>query len=153
MKAYLILFLLFIFQGAVGQDFRAAFVSSNDKGDVTIDIWNVKKGKNYNLETARKESVLAILLSNIGSDGRNPSITPLLNNEESRKLFSKMQKKFFSKNGDYSRFIISTDFINSTLPEIAGPKNWKIFRVCVSKNELRKHLEEKEVLKKLNNLF
>ena len=41
----------------------------------------------------------------------------------------------------------------TALPASLGVKNWKVYRVSVSKNELRKYLEEQKIIKSLTNGF
>ena len=42
---------------------------------------------------------------------------------------------------------------SSTLPSNLGSKNWKVYEVSVSKNELRKFLEEQKIINSLNTGF
>jgi len=39
------------------------------------------------------------------------------------------------------------------LPANLGIKNWKVYQVSISKNELRKYLEEQKIIKSLTNGF
>ena len=41
----------------------------------------------------------------------------------------------------------------TTLPTNLGIKNWKVYQVSISKNELRKYLEQQKIIKSLNNGF
>lgn len=144
----------FLMTGSIcAQTYRAALVSQNEKDEVTLDIWDTKAGKRYKLEEARKNAVASVIRNNLGSDGRNPALLPLANTPQAQHEFENYQKQFFAKNGEYGRYIITTDFPNATLPEVAGPKEWKVYRVCVARNELRRHLEEIGVLEKLNKNF
>jgi hypothetical protein len=148
-----ILFSLFITKSAISQTYRAALVTQSEKGEVTLDIWDTKSGKRYKLEDARKNAVAFVILNHLGSDGRNPVLSPLVNSPNAQREFENYRKDFLSRNGDYGKYVITTDFSNSTLPEIAGPKDWKVYRVCIARNELREHLEEMGVLEKLNKNF
>jgi hypothetical protein len=41
----------------------------------------------------------------------------------------------------------------TTLPEVIGSQNWKVYQVSVSKRELRKYLEDEKIINSLNNGF
>ena len=76
----------------------------------------------------------------------------MLRNSENKENFKGIERRFFSRNGDWERFIRSNT-IKTTLPSTIGAKNWKVYQVSVSKNELRKYLEEQKIIKSLTNGF
>ena len=66
--------------------------------------------------------------------------------------FKDFEKSFFSKNGKGSLFTRSSA-TETTLPKNLGVNNWKVYQLSISKNELRKFLEEQKIIKSLNTGF
>ncbi len=137
---------------ASNRNYQTECVTIETDSYVTIKIWDNKKGAKYNAEQARKDAIHAILYS--GISGSNGCITqpPILNKIEEQENFKSIEKSFFSKNGKWSMFVRSA-VIETTLPAKLGIKKWKVYQVAISKNELRKYLEEQKIIKSLNNGF
>jgi len=127
-------------------------VSSENEGYITIKIWDSKKGIKYKPEQARKDAVHALLYSGISGNGNCSSNTPILNKIEEQDNFKKIENNFFSKKGKWISFTRSST-IETTLPKSLSSNNWKVYEVSVSKNELRKYLEQENIIKSLNNGF
>jgi mRNA deadenylase 3'-5' endonuclease subunit Ccr4 len=75
-----------------------------------------------------------------------------LNVSEEQNKFKNIEKSFFAKNGKWTMFTRSAA-TETTLPASLGAKNWKVYQVSISKNELRKYLEEQKIIKSLTNGF
>jgi hypothetical protein len=75
----------------------------------------------------------------------------LIKDLEAINSFKAIQKKFFSKNGDWKMFISNSE--EFTLNINQSDKEPKKYKVLVLKSELRKYLENKNVIKPLNNGF
>ena len=132
--------------------YQTECVSNSIDSYVTIKIWNTKKGSCYKLEQARKEAVHAILFSGVSGSNGCSTQPPILNNSKEQENFKSIEKSFFSKNGKWSMYTRSS-VIETTLPTSIGDKNWKVYQVSISKNELRKFLEEKQIIKSMTNGF
>lgn len=134
------------------RNFHTECVSIETDGYVTIKIWDTDKGKSYDSQQARKDAVTAILYS--GVSGTNGCITqpPILNKADEQQKFQTIEKKFFSKNGKWIIFTRSSA-IETTLPNSLGKKKWKVYQVSISREELRKYLEEQKIIKALNTGF
>ncbi len=134
------------------KDYQTDCVSLETDGYVTIKIWDTKKGKTYTTQQARKDAVATILFS--GISGTNGCITqpPILNKANEQQNFKSIEKKFFSKNGKWSVFTKSSA-VETTLPISVGDKKWKVYQVSVSRDQLRKYLEEQKIIKALNSEF
>jgi hypothetical protein len=126
--------------------------SVESDGYVIVKIWDTKKGEKYNLEQARKDAIHAILFSGISAGKGCSTQPPILNKTEEQENFKKIEKSFFAKKGKWSMFTGSSS-TETTLPENLGVNNWKVYQVSISKNELRKFLEEQNIIKSLNNGF
>lgn len=111
-----------------------------------------KKAARYKAEEARKDAIHAILYSGISQGNGCNTQTPILNKSEEQDSFKNIESIFFSNKGEWSRFTRSST-IETTLPVNLGLKNWKVYQVAISKNELRKFLEERKIIKSLSNGF
>lgn len=123
-----------------------------NSGSVTIKIWNTKKGKIYSQEQARKDAVHAILYSGVPSNNGCVAQKLLLSTPESIQAFKRIENDFFSKNGEWSKFTREAS-LSTTLPRQIGDKKWKVYQVSISKDLLRKYLEEHKIIKSLNTGF
>ena len=132
--------------------YQTECVTLETDGYVTIKIWNTKKGAKYKPEQARKDAVHAILFSGISGGNGCTTQPPILNKTEENENFKSIEKSFFVKKGKWAMFTRSSAS-ESTLPANLGIKNWKVYQVSISKNELRKYLEEQKIIKSLNNGF
>ncbi len=119
---------------------------------ITINIWNSKKGSKYTIANAQKEAIHSILYSGISNGNGCSTQNPLLNNIEQRANFEKIENKFFRKGGEWNRFIKSST-IATILPITIEEKKWKVYQVSISKDQLRKYLEEQKIIKPLTNGF
>jgi hypothetical protein len=75
-----------------------------------------------------------------------------LNSSEEIEKFKKIEKGFFSSKGKWSTFTRSSA-IETTLPVNISDKKWKVYQVSVSKDAIRKYLEENLIIKSLNTGF
>jgi hypothetical protein len=132
--------------------YQTECVTLETDGYVTIKIWNTKKGAKYKPEQARKDAVHAILFSGISGGNGCASQPPILNKSAAQENFKTIEKSFFARKGKWSMFTRSSA-TETTLPVHLGVKNWKVYQVSISKNELRKYLEEQKIIKSLTNGF
>ena len=132
--------------------YQTECVSLDTDGYVTILIWNTKKGAKYKPEQARKDAVHAILYSGVAGGTGCSTQPPILNKAEEQDNFKSIEKSFFAKKGKWSMFTRSSA-TETTLPANLGVKNWKVYQVSISKNELRNYLEEQKIIKSLTNGF
>lgn len=134
------------------RNYQTECVSIETDGYITLKIWNTKKGPKYKPEQARKDAIQAILYSGISGGNGCSTQPPLLNTSEEQTNFKKIEQNFFARNGKWSIYTRSSA-TETTLPTNIGIKNWKVYQVSVSKNELRKYLEEQKIIKSLSNGF
>ena len=134
------------------RNYQTECVTIDTEGYLTIKIWDTKKGAKYKSEQARKDAIDAILFSGISGGNGCTTQPPILNKTEELENFKTIEKSFFAKKGKWSMFTRSSA-TESTLPANLGIKNWKVYQVSISKNELRKYLEEQKIIKSLTNGF
>ena len=132
--------------------YQTECISLESDGYIAIKVWDTQKGSKYKAEQARKDAIHAILFSGISGGNGCATQPPILNKSEEQNNFKNIEKTFFANNGKWSIFTRSSA-TETTLPAILGAKNWKIYQVSISKNELRKYLEEQKIIKSLNNGF
>ena len=132
--------------------YQTECVTLETDGYVTIKIWDTKNGAKYELEQARKDAIHAILFSGVSGGKGCATQPPILNKTEEQENFKSIEKSFFSKKGKWSMFTRSSS-TESTLPDSLGLKNWKVYQVSISKNELRKYLEDQKIIKSPTNGF
>lgn len=132
--------------------YQTECVAIETDGYVTIKIWDTKKGRRYKPEQAQKDAVHAILYAGVSGGSGCTTQSPILNKLEEQENFEAIKKSFFARNGKWSTFTRSAT-TETTLPADLGLKNWKVFQVSISKNELRKYLEDQKIIKSLTNGF
>ena len=128
------------------RNYQTECVIIETDGYVTIKIWDTKKGAKYKPEQARKDAIHAILFSGISGGNGCTTQPQILNKNEEQENFKPIHKSFFAKKGKWSMFTRSSA-TETTLPANLGVKNWKVYQVSISKNELRKYLEEQKIIK------
>jgi len=131
-------------------NYQTECVTIETDGYVTIKIWDTQKGEKYKPEQARKDAIHAILFSGISAGNGCSTQPPILNKTEEQENFKTIEKSFFAKKGKWSMLSSATE---STLLANLGLTNWKVYQVSISKNELRKYLEEQKIIKSLTNGF
>lgn len=134
------------------KNYQTECVTLEADGYITIKIWDTQKGSRYKSNKAKKDALHAILFSGISGGNGCSTQPPILNKSEEQENFKKIEKRFFAKKGKWILFTRSSA-TESTLPTNLGVKNWKVYQVSISKNELRKYLEEQKIIKSLTNGF
>lgn len=134
------------------KNYQTECVTLEADGYITIKIWDTQKGSRYKSNKAKKDALHAILFSGISGGNGCSTQPPILNKSEEQENFKKIEKRFFAKKGKWILFTRSSA-TESTLPTNLGKKKWKVYQVSISKNELRKYLEEQKIIKSLTNGF
>jgi hypothetical protein len=124
-------------------------VTLNSDNYIELKIWNENYKLKYKESQAQKEAIHSILYAGITSGANNCGTQPpILKNENDKQNFKKIEKKFFSKNGVWARFVKSSKLNNEASISLN-----KIYQIQVSKLELTKYLIEQKIIKSLNNGF
>jgi hypothetical protein len=134
------------------KNYQTECVTLEADGYITIKIWDTQKGSRYKYNKAKKDALHAILFSGISGGNGCSTQPPILNKSEEQENFKKIEKRFFAKKGKWILFTRSSA-TESTLPTNLGGRNWKVYQVSISKNELRKYLEDQKIIKSLTNGF
>jgi hypothetical protein len=148
---FVFFFAIINFSTSFAQKFNCQYECQRiNEGSIELVLWSTKKSNKYTIQQAQKDALMAVIKTSISSKNCQNQ-PPLIKDEESISSFKSIQKKFFSKNGDWKMFVSNSEEITSNLNQSENqPKKYKVF---VLKSELRKYLENKNVTKPLNNGF
>lgn len=127
-------------------------VTFETDGYIIVKIWDTKKGAKYKAQEARKDAIYAFLYSGIAGGIGCSAQPPILLSLEDQDKFNAIKNTFFSRDGHWIQYTKNATTATS-LPINLGPDNWKVYQVAVSKNEIRKYLENQKIIKSLNNGF
>lgn len=116
-------------------------------GSIELIVTPAKKPTKYNLQKAQKDAIMAVLYSTISSTNCQTQ-PPLLGNADEKRAFNKYKRKFLSKRGEWKLYVSNNEAGNSIQNTQTNS-----FKVTVMKAALRKHLEQKEIIKPLNTGF
>ncbi len=116
-------------------------------GSIELIVTPTKKPTKYNLQKAQKDAIMAVLYSTISSTNCQTQ-PPLLGNGDEKRAFNKYKRKFLSKRGEWKLYVSNNEAGNSIQNTQTNS-----FKVTVMKAALRKHLEQKEIIKPLNTGF
>lgn len=143
MKLYHALLIFFFFSCSTKKEmYQVECNSLNNEGYVELKISNLLNPNEYQIEQASIDAIKAVLYTGYSSV-KCQSQKPMLNSIDEKENFKKIESSFFSKKGVWKNFIRNT---NNSKSEIG-------FFVMVNKEELRKYLENKGVIKKLTKGF
>ena len=137
-----LIFLLFINCSTKKELYQIDCVSLENEGYVKLKIANLIKPLEYQIESASKDAIKAILYSGYTSI-QCQTQKPILKQSADIENFKKIESNFFSKNGVWKTFVRNTP----------NEQNATGFTIMVNKDQLRKYLEEKQIIKSLNNGF
>ncbi len=137
-----LILLLFINCATKKELYKIDCVSLENEGYVRLKIVNLVKPLEYQIESASKDAIKSILYSGYTST-QCQTQKPILKQSTDIENFKKIESNFFSKNGVWKTFVRNA----------SNEQNTTGFEVMISKDQLRKYLEEKQVIKSLNNGF
>ncbi len=132
--------------------FQTECYSIQTSGYVTVSIWNPSKGLSYKLTDARKDAVRSLLYSGLSGSDNCKTQPKFLRSIDEEENFIKIQKEFFSKRGDWTKFTRSST-LNTSSPNSFDNPNWKVYKIEIAKQDLRVYLEKRNVIKSLTNGF
>ena len=127
-------------------------ISLETDGYISLKIWNPKSGNSYKSVQAQKDAIHSILYTGIAGTNGCTTQRALLNCSEEIEKFKKIKKEFFNAKGKWILFTRSSE-IETTLPTNISDKKWKVYKVSVNKDAIRKYLEENQIIKSLNTGF
>ena len=130
---------------------HAECVKINPDESLDLRIYSSGKTKKLLPFAAQKAAIEAVLFNGMADAGVCGSRKALLRNEAERLAFQKIEKQFFGKKGDWTRFV-------SGIRQEASKENQQkpgahVYVVTVAVQPLRSYMEEKKVIEKLNKIY
>jgi hypothetical protein len=139
---YLLIFCLLLACSAKKELYQVECFSLTNDGYVELKVSNLINPTEYQIEQASIDAIKAILFTGYSST-KCQTQTPLLNSIEAKDNFKKIQSSFFSKKGPWKNFVRNS----------SGKNIENGFLIMISKEQLRKYLEDTKIIKKLTNGF
>lgn len=123
------------------------------EGTALIKVYSYAKSQKKAIEVGKKNAVHGILFKGVpGGKGvyAQPPLVKPIEQETNKDFFDE-----FFESGEYLRFVtVSSEGIIDPKDMMRVGKNYKIGIVyTVSKNELRKYLEDNKIIKRLDSIF
>lgn len=139
---FLTAFIIFINSCSSNKDFYQLECINIHEGDyVVLSISNALKPENLKFENISKNAIKGVLFNGYASSVCK-SQPALLRNENEINNFKKIEKRFFSNNGDWKQFVKNMA-ITDNQPNT----------IMVNKTFLRKYLETKSIISPLGQGF
>ncbi|MCX6171309.1 MAG: hypothetical protein NT048_00535 [Flavobacterium sp.] len=124
-------------------------VSIENEGYVKLKMGNYVKPTEFNIESACKDAIKAVLYSGYSSTNCQTQ-KPILKESSDIENFKKIEGNFFSTDGKWKTFIRNSLDVDNIKTEKVTMKE---FEIMVNKDQLRKYLEEQKIIKSLNTGF
>ena len=124
-------------------------VSIENEGYVKLKMGNYVKPTEFNIESACKDAIKAVLYSGYSSTNCQTQ-KPILRESSDIENFKKIEGNFFSTDGKWKTFIRNSLDVDNVKTEKITIKE---FEIMVNKDQLRKYLEEQKIIKSLNTGF
>lgn len=122
---------------------------TGQQGTCVFKVWTYSKKENIAITQASKNAVHAALFKGYGNN------KPLIRDASIMESREDFFDEFFKDGGDYQRFVqLSNNGAISAGDRISVGKEYKIgVKVIVRKDDLRKYLEEKGIIRAMNSMF
>ena len=124
-------------------------VSIENEGYVKLKMGNYVNPTELDIESASKDAIKAVLYSGYSSTNCQTQ-KPILKESSDIENFKKIEGNFFSTDGKWKIFVRNSLDRNNI--KIDKTEN-KEFVIMVNKDQLRKYLEERKIIKSLNTGF
>ena len=134
---YVMLVCFFLACSAKKELYQVECFSLTNDGYVELKVSNLINPTEYQIEQASIDAIKAILFTGYSST-KCQTQTPLLNSIEAKDNFKKIQSSFFSKKGPWKNFVRNS----------SGKNIENGFLIMISKEQLRKYLEDTKIIKK-----
>jgi hypothetical protein len=140
---YLFVALIFVFTSFRPTRCEVTCRGIEGNGLIQLMVGNSQLGSKYKIELAKKDALYAVLYTGASGCGK---VNHLLSSTESIQKFKKIQKKFFSKNGKWSKYTRQ-----STTPSVTDAVGQYV--IVVDLPLLRRDLENLNIIKSMTDGF
>ena len=144
-------------------EYEIETVGKTGSTDYVLKVWSYSKDSMIAEEQSKKNAVHAVVFKGVTSADRIPGLKALVSDPVAEEANADFFREFFADGGDYMKFVTRT---NSGFAEVvklakvkksgkeSEPKKFKIgLTVRVNVPALRKHLEQKGVIRSLSSGF
>jgi hypothetical protein len=151
-KSIILLFGLTYFSNTIQGQVEFQCYDVDDNGMLTIMIWNSNQGKRYKLDEAKKDAINILIYKGLSLGENCSSQFNVISSEEELERFKIISASFFTENGDWSNFVgVSTSGKRPSGDRIK--EKWAVYTLKLSRLELKKYLQKKDVIRNLNSGF
>ena len=147
----LIFFVIITFTSCIAKKelYNIECISIENEGYVKLKMGNYVKPTEFNIESACKDAIKAVLYSGYSSTNCQTQ-KPILKESSDIDNFKKIESNFFSSNGKWKTFVRNSLDTNNIKTDKTENKE---FAIMVNKDQLRKYLEDQKIIKSLNTGF
>lgn len=151
LKTFSIIIILFLILSCKAKKelYNIECISIENEGYVKLKLLNYKNPTEFDLESASKNAIKAVLYSGYSSTNCQTQKS-ILKETTDIDNFKKIENNFFSANGKWKTFVRNS--LDSSNIKTDKTEN-KEFFIMVNKDQLRKYLEEQKIIKSLNTGF
>lgn len=151
LKTFSIIIILFLILSCKAKKelYNIECISIENEGYVKLKLLNYKNPTEFDLESASKNAIKAVLYSGYSSTNCQTQKS-ILKETTDIDNFKKIENNFFSANGKWKTFVRNS--LDSSNIKTDKTEN-KEFVIMVNKDQLRKYLEEQKIIKSLNTGF
>jgi len=146
---YIFTMILLLSCGPKKELYNIECISIENEGYVKLKLLNYKNPTEFDLESASKNAIKAILYSGYSSTDCQTQKS-ILKETADIDNFKKIENNFFSSNGKWKTFVRNSFDSNNIKKDRTENKE---FIIMVNKDQLRKYLEEQKIIKSLNTGF
>lgn len=126
------------------------YVKSAGSGVVNVKVWSYSKKKEVAAEQNRKNAVHGVLFK--GHSGSGSVHNPIVKSATALSEHAEFFEAFFADGGDYMRYVEGS--VSGSTETVKVGKEYKVGVVVrVRTNELRKHLEQANIIRGLSSGF
>lgn len=130
--------------------FQTKCVSQVSEGYITVQLVVKKLNPKKVWKIVQQNALKTFLFSGFAANEQCQPQPPLLNTPEAFAAFEKISSTFFKRKGPWLNYIRTGD-VNSGITADNG--KLVTYQVSIAKNELRKYLETRNILKPMNHGF
>jgi hypothetical protein len=131
-------------------------VNQGIQGSYQVKVWSYSKKPHVALEQTKKNAVHGVVFKGYSSNERKcTEQKPLTRDPEAENTHVEFFRKFFDDGGDYMKYVsVSSDGTPGPGDIMKVGKEYKVgVIVSVSKDQLRKYLEDQKIVKGLSSGF
>ena len=140
---YFFVALIFVFTSFRPSRYEVTCRGIEANGLIELMVGNSQLGSKYKIELAKRDALYTVLYTGASGCGK---VNHLLNSTESIQKFKKIEKKFFSKNGEWSKYTRQ-----STTPTTIGAVGQYV--IVVDLPLLRRDFENLNIIKSMTDGF